>query len=119
MPVHFAICQYYEPFVMGGNVWQWRRFGVESEQVELVDGFTGFVFYDELTKEWRVHELTTGGLIGEGPNRLDAIHKANTNIKETPDLREQMKSLGDTTQFPVVEAADALARIAKKQREKA
>lgn len=115
MPRHHAICQYYEPFTMGGNVWQWRRFEVESEPVDLVDGFKGFAFYCELTKEWRVHELTTGGLLGEGPNQIEAVHTANTNIKETPDLREQMAGLGDTTQFPVVKAADALRRIAKKK----
>lgn len=100
---------------MGGNVWQWRRFAVEADDVELVEDFIGFVFYDELTKEWRVHEKTTGGMLGEGPTKEEAIAKANYNINETPDLREQMKTLGDTTKFPEVPAEDALRRIANKK----
>ena len=111
----WAICQYYEPFTMGGNVWQWRRFEIDAEDVELVKGFKGFVFYDDLTREYRVHEITTGGLLGEGKLRDEAVATANKNIEETPDLKNQMANLGDTSNFQVVEAADALRRIAKKR----
>lgn len=109
----WAICQYYEPFTMGGSVWHWKRFEVEADDVDLVKKFKGFVFYCPVTEQYRVHEATTGGLLGEGDMYATAVADANHNIKITPDLREQMTALGDTTQFTAVPAVEALARIAK------
>jgi len=114
----FVICQYYEPFTMGGSVWHWRRFEVDAHPTKLVSKFEGLLFYCPLTKEWRIHESTTGGLLGEGRTSEAAIADANKNIKTTPDLREQMASLGDTSQFRVVSKDDALKRIAKAHSER-
>ena len=109
----FVICQYYEPFVLGGSVWQWRRFQVNAYITKLTSKFEGLLFYCPLTKEWRIHESTTGGLLGEGKTGEAAIADANRNIETTPNLREQMTSLGDTSKFQVVEKNEALKRIAK------
>lgn len=28
--IFWCICQYYEPFVLGGSVWRWKKFEVEA-----------------------------------------------------------------------------------------
>jgi len=76
------------------------------------------MFRCPFSKKWRVHELKTGGLLGEGQTREDAIYDANHNIKTTPDLKEQVESLGNTSGFEVVDAKDALERIHKSQQRK-
>jgi hypothetical protein len=114
MAKHWAICQFYEPFAFG-PVWQLRRFEVESEDVELVNGFTGFAFYDEVSKIWRVYETKTGGWLGSGADKTEAIYQANYNIKRTPDLFEQVKQLGDPMRHTETTAAEALKRLAKEK----
>jgi hypothetical protein len=113
----YAICQYYVPFTMGGSVWQWRRYKVgHAESVTLIQEFQAFVFLDEQSKIWNVHEKTTGGLLGEGDTKEAAVFQANKNIEDTPDLKEQMEKLGDTSRFEEVEYDDARRRINKNAR---
>jgi hypothetical protein len=99
---------------MGGDIWQWRRYPVESaKKVDLIHGFQGFVFFDEAhTKTWNVHHVETGGLLGEASTELEAVYEANNNIKTTPDLKEQMKKLGDTSKFSSTTFEIARKRIA-------
>lgn len=112
MAKHWAICQFYEPFTMGGSVWQWRRFEVEAEEVYLINKIKGFVFQQSET-QWNVYELSTGGFLGVGASRADAIKAAKHNIKITPNLKEQIAKLGDTSHFQVVSSEEALKRITK------
>lgn len=108
----WAICKVYEPFTIGGSVWQSRRFRVAAEDVDLKKRFKGFAFYDKASRWWFVYELQSGGCLGDGKHRQDAIDKANYNICRTPDLRKQIKRLGDTSQHPEIEAADAMRKLA-------
>ena len=109
----YAICQFYEPFVMGGDVWQWRRYKVNAEPISLDRKFKAFVYHNHITAKWCVHEAGTGGLIGTGRSRKDAIDDANNNIKITPDLEKQVLALGDTSHFEETTYEEASRRIAK------
>lgn len=113
---HWAICQFYEPFVMGGSVWQFRRFKVQAEDIKLVSGFKGFLYRDQVSKVWRVYEESTGGMLGEGRTREEAIYQANYNIKRTPDLRKQVETLGDPMRHEEADTAEALRRLAKSKK---
>jgi hypothetical protein len=109
----WAICRFYEPFTMGGDVWQWCRFQVEGKPLRMLRDIQAFIFFDDVSKRWKVHEAGTGGFLGEGATDMDATYHANKNIELTPDLEEQIKGLGDTGRFPVVEKDEALCRLAK------
>ncbi len=111
MSERYAICQFYVPFVMGGDVWQFRRFKVEAEDCELIKGFKGFVAKHK--RRYTVYELATGGKLGEGHTRQAAIFDANKNIEETPDLKEQIQKLGDTSRFEEVSVEEAYSRLDK------
>lgn len=110
--IYYAICQFYEPFTMGGSVWHFVRFKVDGEKVKLTKKFKGFVYQCDLTQEYRVHELKSGGLLGHGTTVETAIKQANKNIKITPDLADQIAKLGDSSNFRTVPTKDALRRIA-------
>jgi hypothetical protein len=86
---------------------------VEAEDVELVEGFKGFVFYDTVSEIWRVYEYETGGWLGSGSDKTEAIYQANNNIKQTPDLREQVKKLGSPMRHEETSPTEALTRLKK------
>lgn len=101
---------------MGGSVWQFRRFKVQAEDIKLVSGFKGFLYRDQVSKVWRVYEESTGGMLGEGRTREEAIYQANYNIKRTPDLRKQVETLGDPMRHEEADTAEALRRLAKSKK---
>ena len=107
--IRYALCKYYEPFVIGGPVWQFKRYEIDADDVNLVNGFKGFIF--KIGTSWSVHELNTGGFIGSGESIEEAIYSANCNIKDTVDLDDQIKSLGDVSKFPIVKTEEALQRL--------
>lgn len=98
---------------MGGSVWRFVRFNVQAEDIKLIKKFSGFVYHDPISDVWRVCETTTGGLLGQDKSREEAIYKANHNIEITPDLRDQMKKLGDPMQYQKVEPSEAFRRMSK------
>lgn len=92
MTEFYAVLLKYCPFVMGGLVWQPRRYKVQGEG-SRIRAFEVFV-----TKRGRnrvaVHETTTGAYICDGLNRDAALRKARKLIDETPDFRAQIKAKG-------------------------
>jgi len=112
MTEFWAICQYYEPFVMGGNAWQFRRFKVpNAEPVDFTTGHKGFVYEDKRRDKWIVHELATGGWMGDGETKEEAILVANKNFDETPDINEQIADLGGVMNHKEVSFEDAQRRL--------
>ncbi len=115
--MHFwALCLFYEPFVMGGDVWQKRRYQVVAEASDPIEGYETFAWSNQ-EGEWRVHEKSTGGLLGEGETLHEAWAEAKKNIKETPDFAKQVKQLGPVLNHTAVEYSEAMRRI-KRQKEK-
>lgn len=115
----YAITQFYEPFILGGDVWKWVRYQIRAKRVNLINKFEGFVFYCELTDEYQVHEASSGGLLGHAKGETEAIFIANRNISITPDLRKQVnRIIQDSAYCETVLAQEARRRIARSSNRK-
>ncbi len=111
--MHFwALCLFYEPFVMGGDVWQKRRYEVVGEVSDPIDGYETFAWSNQ-SGDWQVHETKTGGLLGKGETLHEAWSDAKKNVRETPDFAEQAKQLGPVLRHVAVEYAEAMRRLSK------
>lgn len=89
-----AVHPVYNAFRVGGNLWQMTSFELEGEAISLDKRISGVLFYDEeYSKLYRVYHKQSGGMLGDGVTRKDAIKMANHNIEITPDIRQQMKDL--------------------------
>lgn len=87
-----AIASFYEPFTMGGNVWQFHAYPVQAMPLTLVENIKAFVF--EAEDRFHIHEAESGGWLSSGKSLSEAIAVAVQNISSTPDLKEQIKILG-------------------------
>lgn len=67
--------------------------------VELLDSFLGIVLYDRDTGKFSCHEKETRGLLGSGRTAVEAVYEANSAIRSTPNLREQVKRLVGTVVY--------------------
>lgn len=111
---HYGICMYYDTFVMGGDVWQARKYKVEKvDEVLNLDGLEVFVWKCPISSKWKVNEVTTGGLLGDGNSKKAALKKAISNIEETPDLKEQIKKIGPVKGKIEVPYEEAYERFSK------
>jgi len=77
---------------MGGDVWQPKRYETEG-QPEKVGKYECFSFWNEVQGKHQVHDVKSGGLLGDGPTRSAALEKARKNVRITPDLDDQMKKV--------------------------
>lgn len=102
---YWAMGLVYVPFVMGGDVWQERRFAVQGDPVRILK-FSCFYARNTVSKEWGVYHVETGGLLGTGATREAARAKAVENIQTTPDLTEQMEKLGPVGNHPKISALE-------------
>lgn len=114
----FAVVSFYEPFTMGGNVWQERRFKVKCEFFKC-QGFDLFWFYDKVGNVYRAHEVTTGVMVCKAKTDHAVKAKASALIKITPDFEKQIAQKGSHERFQIVEAEDALTRLKKGDDEEA
>ncbi len=89
---YWAVYQEYFPFVMGGTVWQPRRYEITGEPVS-VGKLKCFMFYNTIEKAWQCHECDTGGLLASGLSREEAVRTALQNCSITPDIAEQIKAM--------------------------
>ena len=106
-----ALCQFYEPFTMGGRVNQWVHYEVEGVEVLLRRNISGFIC-KRPDGVFSVHEKDTGGYLGEGASELEAEYDANHNIDITEDLEEQIKSIAaEAAGAREVSADDAYGRL--------
>lgn len=112
----YAAVQFYEPFTMGGNVWQWRKYAVDGSSVKVGE-FNCFLFKSPGYQYYYVHECKTGVCIGEGKTKKAAVEKASENVDTTPDLKEQMKQFldenGAVESFIEVAAEEVFKRLNK------
>src|SRR3990172_3512348 len=104
-----ALILVYEPFIMGGDVWQPRRYETEGTPVR-VGKYRCFTFFNDVSKKHHVHDQKTGGLLGEGRTVEEAVATAKKNIAETPDLDAQMRSAGSVEGPKVITKDEALRR---------
>ena len=88
----WAMLLKYNPFVMGGDVWQPVRYETDGSPVK-VKKYSCFVFFNELQGEYQVHDKKSGGLIGHGRTKGAALALARENVETTPDLDEQMAKI--------------------------
>lgn len=107
----YAVCQFYEPFIMGGDVWQFRKYYVDGTAVQLANDISGFVFVDHTVGEYHVHEVLTGIRLSSHMSESRAIAIANENIEMTSDLADQIRKFGDGSRYIEVPMAEALKRI--------
>ena len=116
---YWAICKFYEPFRLGTEAgWTWKRYEVEAEEVKLIKGIKGFIFLCPKTQLWKVHEIKSGGWLGEGKERNRAIAFAIRSIESTPDLKKQIKELAQKAKgFETATIEDALLRLARGKEE--
>jgi hypothetical protein len=105
--------KFYEPFTMGGSVWRDVRYEVEGDPITLPRKIKGHVSRNAAAKKWVVHELTTGGFLGDGKTKKDAIECAKNNISITPDLEQQIAKMSDLMGLPETTTQEALRRLAK------
>ena len=110
---YWVRCQFYEPFTMGGDVWQGRRYRVEGVQCRKLGRFEVFGFFRVAKNAWQVHEKSTGGWLGKGKT-LDAAWKAaKKNVEITPDLTRQIEKLGPVESLAEVTTEEAFRRLDK------
>lgn len=112
-----AILHKYEPFRMGGNVWQFKAFEVEGELLGEVSGHPMFAWRLEGeiagpddAEIWRLHHVGTGGLICSGP-KDELLEKAQALLDDTPDFEAQVAKLGGAAgreRIPYAEACELL-----------
>ena len=107
--IFYAAAQFYEPFIIGGDVWQWYRYPVEARLVKIVD-FDCFIFEGH-NGDYHIHEQKTGGLIGKGKTKKRAEADAIANVKSTPDLKKQMAQFGDVMSFKETTKKEAFRRL--------
>jgi hypothetical protein len=108
---YWALVLVYTPFVMGGNVWQPKRYRTEGKP-EKVGKYECFSFWNELQSRYQVHDVKSGGLLGDGPTLAAALEIAAKNVRTTPDLDEQMKKI-NLMNLDTVERAWALEACSK------
>lgn len=101
---------FYEPFVMGGDVYQHVRYKHEGEEVKIY-GNKGNVA--KVNDHWEVFEAVSGGLCGKGKTKEAAIADAIHNVRITPSFKDQIKELGKIENCREVTADEALQRLSK------
>ena len=112
--MNYGMCLYYVPFVMGGDVWQPRRYKVENvKETRTINGIDVFLQKCPIDGMWRVTETTTGGLLGQGNSEKKAFEVATDNIESTPDLKDQMAKFGPVENHPEVDYTEAHERFSR------
>lgn len=106
---------FYNPWVMGGSVWEHKRYRLSGTEVR-VWGHQGYV--SKVGREYEVFEGVSGGLIGKGKTKSAAVKDAVHNIRITPTLKRQIEDLGSVNSLQEVPTEEALRRL-KKYEEKA
>ncbi len=116
-----AACQFYNPWVMGGSVWTTVLHPVpDPKLVDLHGGIKGFVYHSQELGNWRLHELTTGGLLGESAadeRRSGLIARVNKLLAETPDIDKQIEQMKQDNKV-VVTYAEAMRKLQNAERRK-
>jgi hypothetical protein len=112
----WAICQFYEPFRLGGPLWDFVRFKVNGSPIILDRDIEAFIYTFPKPKEYRVHHTQTGGLLGSGKTQKAAIEMANYNISMTPDIFNQFLTLGPVLNHREVQTHEAFNRLSKSKR---
>ena len=110
---YWARCSFYEPFVMGGNVWQNKRYRVEGVPCRKLGQYEVFGYFRVSKNLWVVHEKSTGGLLAEGATLDDAWATAKKNVEDTPDFGQQVAQLGPVERLQEVPTEEAVRRLDK------
>lgn len=101
----------YEPFRFGPP-WNWYRYQVQAEKIKVAK-YDAFVFFDTHRQQWSVHEASTGGWLASHEDKDRAVWRAEYDIKRTPDFAKQVAALSPLMRLPVIDADEALRRLAK------
>ena len=88
------------------------------------------MYFDKASQRFVVHELFSGGWLGENADevvvggaaneaaRWRALGVAKKNIEDTPDIKEQTRELGPATDLPSYGAGEILKRLAKTRKDR-
>lgn len=104
---------FYNPWVMGGSVWQHKRYKLTGEQVRIW-GHQGYV--SRVGNGYEVFESVTGGLCGKGKTRASAVKDAIHNIRITPTFKDQMGELGKVENLPEIPTDEALRQLNREKK---
>lgn len=118
MPQFWVRAKFYEPFRLGGELWDKVRYPLEGTERNVLGYRVFTVEYepkDELfVSYFKVYEVTTGFFICKAPKEKSALDKARRLIKITPDFDEQIKQAGPVEDVVEVTAEEALSRLKEK-----
>ena len=116
LPTKFwAVCRFYEPFVMGGHVAQRRRFLVDGYPREFTSrGHAWTLFCYLLGGRWQIHEKTTGAFVTSFPKAVKVpvvVCEVQHLLNITPDYAAQVMSMGKWNTAEEVDAEEAFRRL--------
>ncbi len=106
----WATVKIYQPFIFGGNVWQFNRYPVIGYATSI-DGRDGFVWRRK--GRYLLHDAFTGCYICDGADILAAVKRATQLLRLTPDFAKQAEHIGSATNFPLIEYDEAMRLLDK------
>jgi len=104
----WARCRFYEPFTLGGDLWQWVKYKLEGYE-HVAAGYKVYVV--EFDGEAHVHEASTGGYMCKDKTRKKALQKARRLIKITPNFSTQIAAHQQLGNLREVETEEAIRRL--------
>ena len=111
---YWARVDIYNPFVMGGHVWQWYKYKITADVIEhTIAGYDAFAFFDDHSGKWTVYETSTGGWLASHVELERALFRAKYDIDRTPDFQKQMHEMRSLDSLPEYDTEEALRRLAK------
>ncbi|MEX2431419.1 MAG: hypothetical protein WD645_05815 [Dehalococcoidia bacterium] len=110
-----AICVRYEPFRVGGNLWQIRSYEMKPLAVRDVgSGLDAYLAHNPHGRGYYGHyEVQSGALLGHGLDVEVALNLARENVATTVDLEDQIERSGSPTQYERIDTDETLKLAAK------
>jgi pyruvate/2-oxoacid:ferredoxin oxidoreductase beta subunit len=102
----------YQPFILGGDVNETKRFRVDAESVKLLKKYDCFVF--ERKGRWYLYEVTTGMQVCSDKTRDTVIDQAMGLIREhKKQFEQQLKKTPSIDTLSIMSSVEAWKKFDK------